>query len=258
MCRILAKISLSEETLDEELVSAEHSLKKQSENGCVPPRSTKGHADGCGLAYVKDGRVELERRGRDNAWDEGFTKIASTVKCQLAIAHNRKASPGLKANFGAGYAHPFARDFKGVRLAFCHNGGVGALTDKANNENRVDSDIFFEDILDGIQELDFENVWASVSRLARTYREHPKSYTSLTGFLLSPTHLFGWRLYGNPAPKWYPGYYTLSWKRGKERVVIASEPTDGGGGWELLPNGQFLAIGIGDSGINAQERQLDL
>jgi len=263
MCRMLAKVSLIEGTLREELVEGEHSLKQQSKSGCVPPGFPPGHADGCGLAFVEEEHVKVARRGSANAWDEGFTKLACTVKCRLAIAHNRKASPGLKSNLSAECAHPFSRDLNGMTLAFCHNGGVGALMEQANDQNRVDSDIFFESILGGVRELDFKSVRARVGHLAREYRSHPKGFTSLTAFLLSPTSVFAWRLFetGESGKKssrgWYPDYYTLSLTQSREQVLIASEPTDKSRRWELLPNGRFLAIEMRGDKIDIQQGELD-
>jgi predicted glutamine amidotransferase len=206
--------------------------------------------------------VELERRGRETAWDAEFTKLAGATQCQFAIAHNRKASPGIGSNVSAGRAHPFVRKFNGFEVALCHNGFVGAIADQANRENRVDSELFFEQILGGIDRLDFDRVRGRVSHLAREYRKAPDPFTSITAFLLSPTQVFAWRLFGTEPGKpaaagWYPGYYTLWLKQSEEQALIASEPIDRSAGWELLPNGQCLGIGINDGRITIQQALLD-
>jgi hypothetical protein len=63
---------------------------------------------------------------------------------------------------------------------------------------------------------------------------------------------------GKPAAAgWYPGYYTLWLKQSEEQALIASEPIDRSAGWELLPNGQCLGIGINDGRITIQQALLD-
>src|SRR5262252_4770084 len=108
MCRMLAKISVHEESVREELVEAVRSLRTQSVCGCVPAGDPPGHTDGCGLAFVRGGNIEIVRRGREDAWNDTFLETARSVRSQLAIGHNRKASSGLTAaNVGPDFAHPF-------------------------------------------------------------------------------------------------------------------------------------------------------
>ena len=263
MCRFLAKISLNESPLSEELLDAENSLRKQSVNGCVPPGDPPGHADGCGLAYVKNGKIERERRGKENVWDDGFVKLVRATKCQLAMAHNRKATTKLGTNVSVERAHPFVRDLNGIPLAFCQNGSIHAIIDQANRENLVDTEVYFKQILEGIEKADFEPLRNQVGCLAREYRKHPEGFTSLNALLLSPTRLFAWRLFRTddsrkrPAAGWYDGYYTLWWKRSADQIVIASEPTDRGPGWEPLSNGQFIGISINGRQISVEQKELD-
>ncbi len=262
MCRIFAKVSLDESPLSEELLDAENSLRKQSVNGCVPPGDPPGHADGCGLAYVKNGQLIRERRGKENCWDDSFVKIVRATQCQLAMAHNRKATTKLGTNVSAERAHPFLKELNGVPLAFCQNGSIHAIIDRANRENLVDTEVFFNQILEGIGKSDFDLVSKRVGYLAREYKKHPEGFTCLNGLLLSPTHLFAWRLFRTdasrkPAADWYDGYYTLFLKRSAGQIVIASEPTDRGPGWEPMKNGQFLGLSINGGKINVQQTELD-
>jgi predicted glutamine amidotransferase len=257
MCRIFAKVSLDESSLSEELLDAENSLRKQSVNGCVPPGDPPGHADGCGLAYVKNGQIIRERRGKENAWDDEFVKLVRATKCQFAMAHNRKATTKLGTNVSAERAHPFLKDLKGVPLAFCQNGSIHAIIDRANRENLVDTEVFLNQILEGIEKADFDLVSNRVGYLAREYKKHPEGFTSLNAVLLSPTHLFVWRLFRRPAADWYDGYYTLWLKRSANEIVIASEPTDRGPGWEPMKNGQFIGLSINGGKINVQQKEVD-
>jgi len=257
---MLAKISLNESPLSRELLDGEHSLRKQSKHGCVPPNNAPGHADGCGLAYINDGTIQCERRGKENVWDDSFINLVRTVKSKLAIAHSRKASTQLGENLGVERAHPFLRDFKAIKLGFCHNGFVGAVSDQAKKENRVDSELFFEQIINGIEEPAFEPVRSRVSYLAR---EYGRDFSCLNAFLMSPTHIFGWRLFradGSkelPVRDWYDDYYTLWWKRTGDTVLIASEPTDRSPDWERFKNGQFIGVGIKAGQITVQQKELE-
>lgn len=262
MCRIFAKISLNEAGLTEELLDAENSLRKQSVNGCVPPGDPPGHADGCGLACVKSGQIKRERRGKENVWDDEFIKLVRATKCQFAMAHNRKATTKLGANVSAERAHPFVKDLNGVPLAFCQNGSIHAIIDRANRENLVDTEVFFNQILEGIDKADFDSLHERVGYLAREYRKHPEGFTSINALLLSPTHLFAWRIFRTdgsrrPAADWYDGYYTLFWKQNADQIVIASEPTDRGPGWEPLKNGQLIAIAIDGGRFAIKQGELD-
>jgi predicted glutamine amidotransferase len=263
MCRFLAKVSLKEAPLSEEVLDAENSLRKQAVNGCVPPGDPPGHVDGCGLAYVKDGQIKRERRGKENAWDDEFIKLVRATKCQLSMAHNRKATTKLGTNVSVERAHPFIQNLNGVPLAFCQNGSISAIIEQSNRENLVDTELFFRQILEGIEQADFDLVSDRVGYLAREYKKPAEKFTSLNAVLLSPTHLFAWRLFRTddshqrPAADWYDGYYTLWSKRSADQIVIASEPTDRGPGWELMKNGQFLGISLKDNQINIREKQLD-
>lgn len=263
MCRIFAKVSLNEASLSEELLDAENSLRKQAVNGCVPPGDPPGHVDGCGLAYVKNGQIKRERRGKENAWDDEFIKLIRATQCQFAMAHNRKATTKLGANVSVERAHPFVKDLNGVPLAFCQNGSIHAVIEQANKENLVDTELFFKQILGGIEKLDFDSVRNRVGYLAREYKKHPEGFTCLNALLLSPTHLFAWRLFRTegpqkrPAADWYDNYYTLWLKRSADKVLIASERTDSSPGWELLKNGQFLGLSISGGQINVQQGEVD-
>ena len=263
MCRFLAKVSLNETSLNEELLDAENSLLKQSVNGCVPPGDPPGHADGCGLAYIKNGQIKRERRGKENAWDDEFIKLVRATKCQFAMGHNRKATTKLGTNVSVERAHPFIQNLNGVPLAFCQNGSISAIIEQSNRENLVDTELFFRQILEGIEKPDFDSVLNRVGYLAREYKKPSEKFTSLNALLLSPTHMFAWRLFRtddshkHPAADWYDGYYTLWCKRRADQIIIASEPTDRGPGWELMKNGQFMGISLTGRQLNIQEAELD-
>ena len=269
---MLAKVSPRDDSPQKEFIDAERSLKKQSACGCVPPNDPPGHADGCGVAFVRDSNIVIVRRGKEDAWNETFLETVRRIRSQLSVGHNRKASSGLTAGkVGPDCAHPFQGDFKGTRLAFCQNGTIRAVMKDANARSVTDSQIFLEAILGGVERLDADCLTARVSELAAQYGAMAGGYTSLTSFLMTPSQLFAWLLYWpgdrSRAPSaWYPGYYTLWFRQTNDGVLVASEPIDAPGyptrdqveGWEALKNGTFVSVVVNGERIDVQRRHLEI
>jgi hypothetical protein len=294
---MLAKISLNHESPYPEFVEAVRSLRKQSVCGCVPKIKidgrdlAPGHADGCGVGYVCESQVQIDRRAKQDCWDTSFVDFIRNLKCQMVVGHNRKASSGLN-NVGIERAHPF-QGGDGVPLAFCHNGTISGLMPQAKLENITDSEIFLRHILRDVGELNTENLSHRISELARQYKADG-GYTSLTALLLTPVTVFAWRVFqptpppppdanlenvggpmgyplGSPGiadrpvpPDWRPGYYTLWVRRMQNQVLIASEATDAQdydpswaerervNGWELMNNDSFCAVCIRDGDLHVE------
>src|SRR5688572_18438012 len=98
MCRMISRISVIQKPVLEEMISCPYSLQYLSKNGRQPadPDMRGMHRDGCGMAFSKNGMVEVHRRSAENAWDESYCKLAKTVSTNLFIAHNRLVSKGLE------------------------------------------------------------------------------------------------------------------------------------------------------------------
>jgi len=169
------------------------------------------------------------------------------VKSQLVICHNRKASSAQRTSELS--SHPFKRQFGESEVAFCHNGTVTSMVEEAKRHGRVDTELFFEAILAGQNELTLESVAWRVSELARSQK-----FTSLTGLLLTPGVLFAWRLFSDER---LSNYYTLSRHETEGRVIIASEPIDTSSGWALIPNGTMCCVSVEGGKIRTRERKLD-
>ena len=242
MCRMVAIASVEAAPVTYELIESPHSLLRQAECGSCGP-----HADGCGVAYVQNKKIPLHRRGPAQNWDDTFKEIIRSIKGQLVICHNRKASGGQQTDESR--SHPFLRTFKGSDVALCHNGTLNSVLDEAKERGVVDTEIFFEEILANQKELTLSTIARRVGELARETK-----YTSLTAFLLAPNALFAWRLFGDERVR---DYYTLSKREVAGRMVIASEPIDKEVGWTLIPNGTIVSATVEGGKLRMQEEKID-
>ena len=252
MCRMLAKVSSTEESARYELLDAPHSLFEQSKCGRQPenPDVCGAHASGCGIAFVAGREIPVERRGPDENWDESYREFVRGISTKILIAHNRKATPGLRVDRSC--SHPFTSTFKGSQVAFCHNGTVFNLEEEAKRRGVADSEVFFEQLLAGVPALTADAISRQLCTLAREYR-----FTSLSGLLLVPTGVFAWRIHGKDPgnEERFSKYYTLHLRRTPSAAVIASEPVDSASGWKLARNGAFYSL-TAEAGIVAVEERL--
>jgi predicted glutamine amidotransferase len=95
MCRLLAKVNYRAEPALYELIEAPHSLKKQSVRARLPG-GYGAHNDGCGIAWLQDGALELVKRGKPDSWDSEFCSLVTGIATPIFIAHNRAATPDLQ------------------------------------------------------------------------------------------------------------------------------------------------------------------
>ncbi|MEO8088455.1 MAG: class II glutamine amidotransferase, partial [Bacteroidota bacterium] len=128
---MIAKISVEPTGILDEMLKCPYSLKYLSEHGRQPsdPETRGSHHDGCGMAFSKNGNVEIHKRSKENAWDETYQQVARTASSNIFIAHNRLASKGLEMTENG--AHPFSIDAGGKTFALCHNGGVRTYMEEA-------------------------------------------------------------------------------------------------------------------------------
>jgi len=234
MCRMLAKVSVLPENLEQETLLAECGLEYLSRQGRQPsdPGTRGPHHDGTGMAWEHEGKIIVEKRTAEHVWDESYqTKIKSTFS-RAFIAHNRLASPGLTINPES--VHPFLRTVNGQTYAFCHNGAISSFFDEANARGTSDSLLFFEQLV----REGHENSPAEIlQRLAAL--EASVQYKSMTAMLLAPGFMLCWRLYNERSlsqKALYEDYYTLYLNHNNQRTVIASEPLNADSGWTKLPN----------------------
>ena len=255
MCRMLAKISVEETGILDEMLLCPYSLKYLSQNGRQPadPETRGTHLDGCGLAFSKSGGVEVHKRSRADAWDESYQQVARMARSRIFLAHNRLASHGLETSAGA--THPFSITAKGKSFALCHNGGIKTYMEEAKQKQTSDSFIFLQRLIDPSGNNDVASIFSRLSDIARN-----TGYSSLCSFMISGTDLFVWRIYNvnDQAKKAdYEKYYTLYMSLKNSAAVFSSEPLDDSS-WLLLENKTFLHLNITGKNIGLQYRSLEI
>jgi predicted glutamine amidotransferase len=239
MCRMIAKISPEPSSIMEEMLLCPTSLSYLSQNGKQPatPWLRGKHNDGCGLAFLNQGKIEIHKRDKATAWDESYQTIIKKANSQLFIAHNRLATKGLNTSLAG--AHPFFYQPNETPYAFSHNGSVASYHNEAVAKELSDSQILFHNLIDEKEKNPDISFSSIISAIAGN-----TSYDSLCGLLMSPDTLYAWRIYNeNDSAKQeiYEAYYTLYLSMKNGRIVIASECLDTGS-WLLLPNNTFISI----------------
>jgi predicted glutamine amidotransferase len=250
---MIAKVSSSPTSIIEETENCRHSLKWLSENGLRSsgpnPRGT--HQDGCGVAFAQNGSLAVEKRGKEDFWNQSYHEVLKKARSRVFIVHDRDASSGLLTDENG--AHPFTSTFNGQHVAFCHNGTIRNLVEEAQAKGTSDTLIFLNKILEGINELSENEVYRIVKELADTC-----DYSSMTAYLMTNNELFAWRVYdtkdAEKASK-HESYYTQYLSLRNKSALLASEPLDDGN-WGLLTNRTFLHLTPSGDGVAINYREL--
>jgi len=250
---MISKISVEPASLLNEMLMCPYSLKYLSENGMQPsdPGVRGEHHDGCGMAFSKNGSLEIHKRSRDNAWDESYQQVARTATSTVFIAHNRLASKGLEMTEQG--AHPFVLSAAGKTFALCHNGGVRNYMEEAQQLQTSDSYIFLRELIDPSGGNDQEAIFRRLSRIAREC-----AYNSLCAYLITDDELYAWRIYSMSDTEKIPGfekYYTLYMSMRNNSVVFSSEPLDDSP-WMLLENNTFLHLRSNGTSLSVNYRSI--
>ena len=220
MCRMIAKVSIAETSILEEMLMCPYSLSYLSENGRQPtdPEMRGKHHDGCGIAFAKNGNIEVHKRSKQDAWNDSYRNLISSQRSGLFIAHNRLASQGLEMSENG--AHPFSLDAGGKTFALCHNGGIRTYIDEAIREQTSDSFLFLKKLIDISGNNDASLIFDRLREI-----RNQTSYSSLCAFLLSDNELFAWRIYWThdlSKISLYEKYYTLYLSFRNDILLIAS------------------------------------
>lgn len=224
MCRILAKMSLREESIKYEMIKAPHSLLYMSQNGRQPEEGRGPHGDGWGLAFRRNREMVIEKEGTPAYEDKKFQELASGITTDLLVASVRLATPGIpitKEN-----AHPF----RVGDLILVHNGTI-----KEGLERSSESDTL--DFLRWIS----KNWNREDKNLIELLRKASNSwiYTSLSFLMTDGEKLYVFRQTLKEPKKL--NYYTLYALKSERSFLVSSEPLDDRN-WELLRNGSLLII----------------
>jgi predicted glutamine amidotransferase len=246
MCRMFSKVSFKETSPINEMLNCPYSLKYLSENGRQPENAeVRGtHNDGCGMAFFENGKLKIEKRDKQHAWDASYVDSVNKISTKVFIGHNRLTVGGLQSNYDG--THPFYLKKGNKEFAFSHNGTIYNFMDEAKARNTSDSFIFMEKIL---QEDEFSEL--SVLRQLKVIAEQTE-YSSMIGFLLTENKLMAWRGFDNNDKEksaHREKYYTMFMQLNKEGIVFSSEPLDNGT-WTLMPNFSYVIADVNADSVN--------
>ncbi|MEP7170770.1 MAG: class II glutamine amidotransferase, partial [Bacteroidota bacterium] len=239
MCRMIAKASVRETSIMDEMLNCPYSLEYLSEHGRQPdePSQRGNHRDGCGMAFIQNNTTEIHKRDRDHALDDSYIHTVREARSKLFIAHNRLASAGLESRVEA--SHPFELFSQGSKYAFSHNGTIYNFVDEAKKRNTSDSFIFLEHLISKTELNDDETIIKRIISIAQS-----AAFSSMIAFLLAPDHLMAWRIFNEQDKSKLEKrilYYTMYMKLSKNNIVFSSEPLDDEG-WTLMPNNTLLSV----------------
>jgi len=244
MCRMLGIVTKIE--IENEIFE---NFRQQCVTGCVKSTHKEpGHNDGWGLAFLKNGELEVVKSGKDARTDGLFDQTYPlAANSSFLVGHIRKATDP-KTKGVAEFAHPFDKE----GWVFAHNGSVWWSTEvKSRFPNLIDSQIVLEVILARIRGE--QNIFGKVRDAVRQIIE--KEPVSSLNFLLTNGKIFiCCRFFDDSDPE-NEHYYTLYQKMSHNRIMIASEPVDGElKGWELLRSGQLVMI---EPDLNVKKEAFD-
>jgi predicted glutamine amidotransferase len=252
---MMAKASLKSVGILEELENCPYSLQWLSSHGrkSHDPEERGSHSDGCGLAYEDNGKIIVQKRGRDEFWDDSFHKEVENAQSRIFIAHDRDASSGLQTDVRG--AHPFISKIKNTEVAFCHNGGVYSLMDEAAKLETADSELYLQQLLENCNDINADSIAYSIKQFAKK-----NTFSSITAFLMTTEKLFAWSMFSerdqNKIER-YSKYYTLYISMRPGTILVSSEPLDEENNWMLLPNNSFIAIGPMEESFEIDFRMIE-
>jgi glutamine amidotransferase len=233
MCRHLAYLGrpVSIRSL---IIDPPYGLARQA---AAPRRQRRGlvNADGFGVGWYADGDpVPARYRRAGPIWaDAGLADLARVTRTRALLAAVRSATPGT--DLGASAAAPYSRG----RWLFSHNGRLdgwpGATAGLA-------ATLPAADLLALEARCDSALAWALVAARLADGAAPASALAGLIGSLASEgvTGRFNFLLTDGEVIAATAAGETLSYRAGPDGVVVASEPTDDGPGWQDVPDGSVL------------------
>ena len=187
----------------------------------------RGHRDGWGLAFFRNGKLVNHVRGVGSAeadakffqasWKIAKTNIDRKAGERLVVlAHLRRASAGTP--IGAEWSHPYVESKGGRTWAFAHNGG---LNDRPwrEEDGTIDSQVAFKLLLSNLDGPEPEQIAAAAKATVGAARREFGGYSSLNFMLTDGEWLHAFRDYEKDSD-----YYTLYYDDFGEMVLTCSQP----------------------------------
>lgn len=243
---MFSKISFKEVSPLNEMLNCTYSLKYLSIQGRQPEdANVRGtHNDGCGMAFFENGKLKIEKRDKQDAWDKSYVKAIEKVSSKIFIGHNRLTVGGLQSNYDG--THPFYLQRGDKEFAFSHNGTIYNFMDEAKSRNTSDSLIFMEKLLEG-KTFNEDFVLRKLKYVA-----NETDYSSIIGFLMTTDKLMVWRGFNDKDKEKFVNldrYYTMFMQLNNDGAIFSSEPLDNGS-WTLIPNFSYVIADILPAQLN--------
>jgi predicted glutamine amidotransferase len=187
----------------------------------------RGHTDGWGLAFFRNGLLRESVHGAGSAAsDPDYARVARKIaSASLACApesagvllgHVRRASPGMPV--GKAWSHPFVEVRNGQPWAFAHNGGLeGYAYDE--DEGLIDSQIVFRRLLANLDAAGTGDVVAAAKATEEELLREYAAYSALNFVLTDGRRLHAFRRCTEEQ-----AYYTLHHERVGGSVLVCSQP----------------------------------
>ena len=204
----------------------------------------RGHRDGWGLAFFRNGVLVDHVRGAGSAEaDPKFFQAAWRIakvnterragERLIVLAHIRRASSGTPV--GPEWSHPFIETKGGRTWAFAHNGGPARVA-HGEEEKVGDSHVLFRTLLGNLEGPDPEQVAKATKATVEALRAE-FDYSGLNFLVSDGQWLHAFREYQENGD-----YYTLYHDDFGEAVLMCSQPILGMRD-NLLLGGYLLSVG---------------
>ncbi len=207
------------------------------ETGVVMAEDPPGHEDGWGLAFYRNGQLEVQKSGANllAEIDKVNRSLSALRLSPLVILHLRKSAWANTAN--TRHAHPFFKD----NNVFFHNGVVydyqsliPQIKTPGPGLDARDTEVFFYHVLSQLPAC--HDLGQAVLRSVAYIKRHHR-YSALNCLVSDGRFLYAYRDFAKE-----PDYYTLYKASLNGSRFIASEPLGHALSWELMAQEEFLRI----------------
>ena len=205
----------------------------------------RGHRDGWGIAFFRNGAMVEPARGVGSAqsdprylqaaWKVAKANIDRKAGERIVVlAHIRRASPNTPV--GVEWSHPFVDSKAGRSWAFAHNGGRNDCPFR-EEDGRIDSQVAFRLMLSNLDGAEPAEVAAATKATVDAVRRDYGGYSSLNFLLTDGERLHAFRDFEKDS-----AYYTLYEDDFGEAVLVCSQ-TILGMRENPIPKGYLVSVG---------------
>lgn len=206
--------------------------------GVVMAEDPPGHMDGWGLAFYRDGELEVHKSGVNllEETERVFGILDSAQRSPLMILHLRKSA--WTGTSSTRHAHPFSRG----NTVFFHNGVVydyqgllPAVSVPGLAADARDTEVFFYHVLSQPAADLGRQFHASAAIIQQQHR-----FSALNCLFSDGERFYAYRDFARE-----PDYYSLFKAWAGDSCLVSSEPLDESLQWEMMAKGEFLELKLG-------------